>query len=99
MTPVVSNSTSLIYLANVNKLDLLKSLFKEVFIPQEAKNEVVDKGKMLGKKDAYIVEKAIGEGWLKVLTSDTVAVSIELDPGEIAALSLAKKTQTKRSFD
>lgn len=95
MSPVVSNSTPLIYLAKVNKLDLLKSLFTEVFIPQEVKNEVVDKGKMLGKKDAYIVEKAISEGWLKVLTTDTVAVSIELDPGEIAALSLAKKLKLK----
>jgi predicted nucleic acid-binding protein len=95
MTPVVSNSTPLVYLAKVNKLDLLKSLFNEVFIPQEVKNEVVDKGKMLGKKDAYLVEKAIIEGWLKVLTTDTVPVSIELDPGEIAALSLAKKLELK----
>jgi predicted nucleic acid-binding protein len=95
MPPVVSNSTPLIYLAKVNKLDLIKSLFNEVFIPQEVKNEVVDKGKMLGKKDAYIVEKAISEGWLKVLTTDIVAVSIELDPGEIAALSLAKKLKLK----
>jgi predicted nucleic acid-binding protein len=95
MTPVVSNSIPLIYLAKVNKLDLLKPLFTEVFIPQEVKNEVVDKGKMLGKKDAYIVEKAITAGWLKVLTTDTVAVSIEIDPGEIAALSLAKKLKLK----
>lgn len=95
MSPVVSNSTPLIYLAKVNKLDLLKSLFNEVFIPQEVKNEVVDKGKILGKKDAYLVEKAISEGWLKVLTAETVAVSIELDPGEIAALSLAKKLGLK----
>lgn len=95
MSPVVSNSTPLIYLAKINKLDLLKSLFNEVFIPQEVKNEVVDKGKILGKKDAYLVEKAISEGWLKVLTAETVAVSIELDPGEIAALSLAKKLGLK----
>jgi uncharacterized protein len=95
MSPVVSNSTPLIYLAKVNKLDLLKSLFNEVFIPQEVKNEVVDKGKMLGKKDAYIVEKAISEGWLQVLSTVNVAVSIELDPGEIAALSLAKKLKLK----
>jgi predicted nucleic acid-binding protein len=95
MSSAVSNSTPLIYLAKVNKLDLLKSLFNEVFIPQEVKNEVVDKGKMLGKKDAYLVEKAINEGWLKVLTTDTVTVSIELYTGEITALSLAKKLGLK----
>jgi len=95
MPPIVSNATPLIYLAKVNKLDILKILFAEVFIPQEVKNEVVDRGKLLGKKDAYLVEKAISEGWLKVLTTNIVVVPIELDPGEIATLSLAKQLGLK----
>jgi predicted nucleic acid-binding protein len=95
MTPVVSNATPLIYLAKVNRLDLLVNIFTQVIIPQEVKNEVVDKGKMLSKKDAYLVEKAISEGWIKVLNTDIVAIPIELDPGEIAALSLAKNLGLK----
>jgi predicted nucleic acid-binding protein len=86
MSGVVSNSTPLIYLAKVGRIDLLRKVFKTVFIPREVKNEVVDKGKLLGEKDAYIIEKAISEGWLKVLT-----VPIKLHEGEIAALSLAKE--------
>jgi hypothetical protein len=38
----------------------------------EVKNEVVDKGKLLGEQDAYINEKAINEGWLKVIEAKNI---------------------------
>jgi predicted nucleic acid-binding protein len=88
---VVSNATPLIYLAKVGKIGLLKTAFGQVFIPEDVKREVVDKGKLLGEKDAYIVENAIGEGWIKVLAADPVEMPIILDKGEEAALSLAKQ--------
>lgn len=91
MSGVVSNSTPLIYLAKVGRIDLLRKVFKTVYIPREVKNEVVDKGKLLGEKDAYIIEKAISEGWLKVLPVKKIEVPIKLHEGEIAALSLAKE--------
>ena len=47
MNKVVSNATPLIYLAKVDKLNLLKSVFSNVFIPEEVKREVVDEGKRL----------------------------------------------------
>ena len=90
MRGIVSNATPLIYLARVNKISLLKRLFGIVYVPKEVEVEVVEKGKELGKKDAYIVEKAIKEGWIKVLRARKVEVPIELHPGEIAVLSLAK---------
>jgi len=91
MGGVVSNATPLIYLAKVGRVGLLKAVFGQVFIPEEVKIEVVDKGKLLGEEGAYIVEKAIGEGWIKVLATDTTEIPIALDKGEEAALSLAKK--------
>lgn len=91
MTGVVSNATSLIYLAKAGRIDLLRKVFGEVFVPEEVKAEVVDKGKQLGEIDAYVVEKAIRDGWLKVLTVETLDVSMKLEPGEVAVLSLAKK--------
>ena len=92
---VVSNATPLIYLAKAGRIDLLKKVFGQVFIPEDVKIEVVDRGKQLGEKDAYVVEKAIGEGWLKVLSVDIVEVPIKLDKGEEATLSLAKKLGLK----
>jgi len=87
---IVSNATPLIYLAKVGKIELLK-IFGEVVIPEEVKIEVVDKGKRLEKADAYVVENAIKEGWIKVLKTELIDVPIELHPGERAVLSLAKK--------
>jgi len=90
MTSIVSNATPLIYLAKTGRLYLVKKLFGGVFIPEEVRNEVVEKGKQLGERDAYIVEKAIEDGWLRVLNVQIAETSIELEPREAAVLSLAK---------
>jgi predicted nucleic acid-binding protein len=91
MSRVVSNVTPLIYLAKIGRMDLLKKVFEEVFIPEEVKVEVVDEGKRLGERDAYIVEKAVRDGWLKVLTVEALEIPIKLEQGEVAVLSLAKR--------
>lgn len=90
MGGIVSNATPLIYLAKIGRIGLLRNLFGEVFIPEEVKVEVVERGKQLGEGDAYVVEKAVNDGWLKVSRAEVVEVPIELDKGEVAALSLAK---------
>ena len=38
---IVSNSTTLIYLGKLNKLDLLRKLFSKVIIPEAVFEEVV----------------------------------------------------------
>lgn len=91
MSGIVSNATPLIYLAKVGRIDLLRRVFGEVFIPEEVKIEVVDRGKQLGERDAYVIERAITEGWIKVLSAETLEVPIKLEAGEVAVLSLAKK--------
>lgn len=96
---IVSNASPLIYLAKAGKLNLLQIVFEEVIIPEEVKEEVVDKGKQLGEKDAYIVEKAIAEGWLKVSHAEILETSIEIHPGELATISLAKKLKTEVLID
>jgi len=87
---VVCNATPLIYLAKIGKIDLLRKVFGEVIIPEEVRAEVVEKGKLLGERDAYMIENAIGEGWIKVLRAEPIEVPIELEAGEVAVLSLAK---------
>lgn len=91
MHKVVSNATPLIYLAKIGKLELLRKLFGGVVIPEEVRKEVVDKGKELKQNDAYVLERAIGEGWIEVLKTELLESPIKLETGELAVISLAKK--------
>lgn len=91
MGGIVSNASPLIYLAKVGRMGLLRGVFGEVLIPDEVKVEVVDRGKELGEGDAYIIERAINEGWLRVLSAEPMEIPIRLERGEVAVLSLAKK--------
>jgi predicted nucleic acid-binding protein len=92
MDRVVSNATPLIYLAKANKLSLLQTMVKQVFIPEAVYREVVSEGKRLGEKDAYRVEKAINEGWILVQSAKSIyPVEISIHPGEVEVISLAKE--------
>jgi len=98
---IVSNSTPLIYLAKIGKLFLLRDFFKEVLIPEEVQKEVIDRGKEENCPDAFIVEKALREGWIKV---EKVSVIKELqefgiDLGEAEAISLALKSKSEILVD
>ena len=53
---IVSNSTPLIWLAKIGKLNLLKNFFKTVMIPEAVYDEVVTKGINEKAPDAFIVE-------------------------------------------
>jgi hypothetical protein len=88
----VSNSSPLIYLARLNKLALLRSLFGEIFIPRSVYNEVVLVGKQKGFLDARGIERAIEERWIKVGEFEPKGELLrfaELDSGEADVLSLA----------
>lgn len=88
---IVSNATPLIYLAKLGRLALLKDFFREVIIPEEVKREVVDQGKEQNSIDAFVVEEAIKEGWIKIkkvqIREDIEALGI--DKGEAEAIILA----------
>jgi predicted nucleic acid-binding protein len=89
---IVSNSTVLIYLAKIGKLNLLKELFSDVSIPAEVFNEVVIRGKEHQHPDAFIVESLIEEGWIHIKNIEAF-VELEdfgIDLGEAQAIFLAK---------
>src|SRR3989338_8716 len=92
---IVSNASPLMYLSKLNKLNLMKELFKEIIIPKEVYDEVVVEGKKARFLDAYKVEKAVEDGWIKVKEVDIEKefdeFSSEIDIGEIAVICLAKK--------
>ncbi len=95
---IASNTTPLIYLSKIGKLELLRQIYKEVYIPKEVKEEVVDAGKALGKKDAVVIEAAIGK-WIFVKECKILKMPLELDKGEAAAISLAVSLKSEILLD
>ncbi|MDO9027467.1 MAG: hypothetical protein Q7U68_01205 [Candidatus Roizmanbacteria bacterium] len=58
----MADSSCLISLAQIDKFELLKDLFLEVYIPHAVYDEVVIKGE--GEAGSDKVEAAIKDGWL-----------------------------------
>ena len=85
---VISNSSPLINLSIIGRLDLLKSKFSEIMIPQAVWREVVVDG--VGKPGAKEVERA---RWIKVqdVKDRNLVISLEryLDDGESETIALA----------
>lgn len=91
---VVSNSSPLISMARIGKLDLLRQLYGEVFIPEAVWHEVVVKG--AGEPGADEVKAAT---WIKMqsVTNKTLvhALQQELDAGEAEAIVLTMEMQAE----
>jgi predicted nucleic acid-binding protein len=87
---VVSDSSPLIGLAQIQRLELLQCLFGEIFIPQAVYDEVVIAGRKKGR-DVQAVSTAT---WIKtVVVSDPSSVGAllkELDEGEVETIVLAQ---------
>lgn len=99
----VSNATPLIYMARLGKIYLLKEIFARVQIPPEVRVETVDRGKAKGYPDAYVIDRALSEGWIVTdsLTEDGMRRSVALaqmtgiDRGEAQVIILAKEKGEK----
>lgn len=94
----VLDSTPLILLAKIGRLDILKPLFNKIYIPEAVYNETVTRGKNLHLPDAYIIEKATKD-WINrtqvAPEIDTeyiyLDVNTRLGEGEKQALKLCKQ--------
>ena len=62
---IISDSTPLIHLARIGRLDLLSRLFKKVIIPESVFNEIVIKGEEQGYLDAKLIRK-VTEEWIEI---------------------------------
>ncbi len=86
---VVSDTTPLIGLASIGRLDILRELFGEVYIPQAVYDETVTHGRTEGRA-RQDVESA---NWIRVVrVRDRLAVNIlldEMDLGEVETIVLA----------
>ena len=98
MKTVVPDSTPLIFLAKVGRLDLLRNVFGRVSIPEAVFDEAVTQGKAIGMSDASIIEAAVGR-WIHVEHLEAEVESeyrflddnMRLGLGEREALKLCKQ--------
>ena len=88
---MVSNTTPLIGLASIQRFDLLRQLFNELYIPQAVYDEAVVAGHEAGgaKQEVSIVT------WIRTVSvKDRLAVEVlldELDLGEAETIVLARE--------
>jgi len=91
MPAVISNTSSLIHLAAIGRLTLLREFYDDITIPPAVWQEVVEEGK--GRAGAVEVKDARSAGWLSVVTpTDRALLSLlkrDLDDGEAEAIALA----------
>jgi|SRR3989344_8030053 len=92
---IVSNTSPLLYLAKLGKLEILKKLFVKVFIPEEVYEEAVLNGKEF--IDSKVIERAVNEKWIEVksVSNKNKEIYDEIDIGESAAIELAKTLNAK----
>jgi uncharacterized protein len=85
---VVCNSTPLIHLAKIGRLNLLKDLFQDILVPNEVLIESIGSDSEL--PDAIEIERA---NWIHPLKIENTnlkrALMLMLDEGESAAIVLA----------
>lgn len=91
---MISNSTALICLSKINKLDLLKSNYTTILIPSAVKKEVLLKGKE-GYSSIY---NAIKSGWIKVIDPKK-SISLGIGAGENQAINLAREKKDSIILD
>ena len=91
MPRAVSNSSPLIHLAAIERLNLLREFYEDVLIPPAVWREVVEEGE--GRSGAREVSEAVNQGWLRIVTpADDKLVRLlqrDLDYGEAQAIALA----------
>ena len=91
---IISNTSPLIYLAKLNKLELVRELFNKIIIPKEVYDEVI-KGKEEKYFDAIKIENSVKNGLIEVkeitIGKELKEFAPEIDIGELSVIQLALK--------
>lgn len=66
--PVVADSSALIGLVKIARLELLRSIYRGVLVPGSVHDEVLVAGKRLHKAGVEQIETALQTGWIKVVS-------------------------------
>ena len=97
MPGAVSDASTLIHLALLGRLELMREFYDEVLIPPAVWKEVVEQGH--GRAGAREVEEAARSGWLKVEapTNELLLrlLKRDLDDGEAEAIALTVEREAE----
>jgi len=98
--PVACNSSPLIWLAKIGRLDLLRIVFREVIVPRRVYEETASER----SSDSILIRRAVEDGWLKVSEErlQEAAVLAErafIHIGEAEAILLANKLGAELIID
>ncbi|MFX1513823.1 MAG: hypothetical protein ACFFCQ_14660 [Promethearchaeota archaeon] len=93
MKIAVSNASPLILLCKISELELLFSLFDQIYIPKAVYEEAVQSGMREGHADANVIEEYVKNGkiFVKETTNDPKIQlkTKNIHSGEIEAIKLA----------
>lgn len=97
MRGAICDSSTLIHLAGIGRLELLKEFYETILITPAVWNEVVEEGKeRLGARE---VREANSTGWIEVIAPDNESVvrllECELHKGEAETIALAIEQQSE----
>jgi len=81
---IISDSTTIITLLNIDRLDVLKNIFSLVYIPQKVYDEIVIDEQIVLDKTFFVVKEIADNKLYKLLFKS-------LDAGESEAIVLAKE--------
>lgn len=93
MLEVISNTSPIFYLYRVGVLDWLPQLFSEIWIPTAVVAELSE-----GRRKGYAVPDPGEYDWLEVVDPQAMPsewLSLDLGPGELAAMALALENPTR----
>ncbi|MCO5053031.1 MAG: DUF3368 domain-containing protein [Verrucomicrobiae bacterium] len=102
MPAVVADSSPIVYLARINRLELLRRLYSEVFIPAAVWREVAVEGAEL--IEGRSLRAAATAGWIRVDNSTAASAHqnpllTQLDDGEREAIALAIRLEALLIID
>lgn len=95
--PVVSNTSPILNLAIIGKLDLLRQQFEKVLIPQAVLDELRVEEELPG---SGTIRNVLNSGWIIAQTVDNIslvkALQRNLDKGESEAIALAVQVNASK---
>jgi len=92
MKLIISDSTTIITLLNIDRLDVLKNIFSSVYIPNKVYDEIVIEEQIVLDERFFITKEIEDKKLYKLLSKS-------LDAGESEAIILAKEMELSLIID